>query len=103
MGIPVNAKLRAQHLKVIAHTEITSVSKIKQPPKILTSGMFIMIHSVPCSGKSVPVSHYRSSLSKRGGVRDKHFCLVIMRRVSSFSGVAADPLEAPRGPQVEKL
>ena len=26
MGILVNAKLRAQHLKVIAHTETTSVS-----------------------------------------------------------------------------
>jgi len=43
------------YIKVIANTEITSVSKIKRSPKVFSSGMF----SVPFSGKAVTVSHYR--------------------------------------------
>jgi len=41
----------------IAHTEITSISKIKQSPKYLPSVW--SLYSVPFSGKAVPVSHYR--------------------------------------------
>jgi len=63
------AKLRAQHLKVIAHTEITSVSKIKQSPKIFTSGMLIIQCSVQWEGCAC---FALQSLSKRGGMRDKH-------------------------------
>jgi len=68
-SILLNAKLRAQHLKVIAHTEITSASKIKHSPKIFTSGMFIIQYSVQREGCAC---FALQSLSKRGGMRDKH-------------------------------
>jgi len=69
--ILLNAKC-AQHLKVIAHTEITSVSKIKQSPKIFTSGMFVIQCSVQLDGCAC---FALQSLSKRGGMRDKHICV----------------------------
>jgi len=48
--ILLNAKLPAQHLKVIVHSESTSASKIKQSPKIFTSSMFIIQCSVQWEG-----------------------------------------------------
>jgi len=67
--ILLNAKLRAQHLKAIAHTEITSVSKIKQSPKIFTSSMFIR-PPIQCSVQWEGCACFTlQSLSKRGGMR----------------------------------
>jgi len=67
--ILLNAKLLAKNLKVIAHTESTSVSKIKKSPKIFTNDMFIIQCSVQWEGCAC---FALQSLSKRGRMRDKH-------------------------------
>jgi len=67
--ILLNAKLLAQNLKVISHTEITSVSKSKQSPKIFTSSMFIIQCSIQREGCAC---FALQSLSKCDGMRDKH-------------------------------
>jgi len=57
--ILLNAKLRAQHLKVIAHSllKLLLFQKLNNQQKYLPA--VCSLYSVPFSGKAVPVSHYR--------------------------------------------
>jgi len=57
-GILLNAQLRAQQLKVIAHIlKLLLFQKFNNHWKYLPA--VCLLYSVPFSGKAVPVSHYR--------------------------------------------